>query len=387
MKTINHPYIVKLYEILSSAQKIIFVMEYIQGGDLFDEIKRGKGERLTEELSRFYFQQIITVLEYCHNKNIIHRDLKPENILFDDKDNCIKISDFGLATILKEKDEKLSDFCGTTNYIAPEIIKETGKIFSSGGYSGQPADIWSSGVILYNMVSGENPFYHSNKAIAINNILNANIEYPSYFSSSLVDLLKHIFVTQPKLRYTIENIKNHPWFKIDYNPDKVYINETSSLQNVKTMENEIFYTIESLKITNDDIPYANCFAVTSILTGKWVSSMFKDGKNTNKVFEAKEHYEWYSNEEWNIVEKMLNSFFMTFKDTMRFKQKDKGVFVVDIKKGNYGYEGIVFDFIIYKISKSRKYFICFEFVDGNKVDFAKLMKRLFDNKGNTLHIF
>ena len=90
MKTINHPYIVKLYEILSSAQKIIFVMEYIQGGDLFDEIKRGKGERLTEELSRFYFQQIITALEYCHNKNIIHRDLKPENILFDDKDNCIK---------------------------------------------------------------------------------------------------------------------------------------------------------------------------------------------------------------------------------------------------------------------------------------------------------
>ena len=115
--------------------------------------------------------------------------------------------------------------------------------------------------------------------------------------------------------------------------------------------------------------------------------MFKDGKSTNKVFEAKEHYEYYSNEEWNIVEKMLNSFFMTFKDTMRFKQKDKGVFVVDIKKGNYGYEGIVFDFIIYKISKSRKYFICFEFVDGNKVDFAKLMKRLFDNKGNTLHLF
>ena len=162
MKTIKHPYIVQLYEILSSAQKIIFVMEYVEGGDLFDEIKRGENERLGEEKSRYYFQQIITALEYCHNKNIIHRDLKPENILFDQKENRIKISDFGLATILKEKDEKLSDFCGTTNYIAPEIIKETGKIFSSGGYSGQPADIWSSGVILYNMVSGENPFYHFN---------------------------------------------------------------------------------------------------------------------------------------------------------------------------------------------------------------------------------
>ena len=83
MKTIKHPYIVQLYEILSSAQKIIFVMEYVEGGDLFDEIKRGENERLGEEKSRYYFQQIITALEYCHNKNIIHRDLKPENILFE----------------------------------------------------------------------------------------------------------------------------------------------------------------------------------------------------------------------------------------------------------------------------------------------------------------
>ena len=155
-----HPNIVNIYDVGEDGGSQYIVMEYVEGGDLFDEIKRGENERLGEEKSRYYFQQIITALEYCHNKNIIHRDLKPENILFDQKENRIKISDFGLATILKEKDEKLSDFCGTTNYIAPEIIKETGKIFSSGGYSGQPADIWSSGVILYNMVSGENPFYH-----------------------------------------------------------------------------------------------------------------------------------------------------------------------------------------------------------------------------------
>ena len=263
MKTIKHPYIVQLYEILSSAQKIIFVMEYVEGGDLFDEIKRGENERLGEEKSRYYFQQIITALEYCHNKNIIHRDLKPENILFDQKENRIKISDFGLATILKEKDEKLSDFCGTTNYIAPEIIKETGKIFSSGGYSGQPADIWSSGVILYNMVSGENPFYHFDKAISINNILNANIEYPSYFSSGLVDLLKNIFVTQPKLRYNIERIKKHPWFSQNYNSKTIYINDLPLQQNLLN-ENEAYSSLDGFKISQDDIPYANCFAITSI---------------------------------------------------------------------------------------------------------------------------
>lgn len=387
MKTIKHPYIVQLYEILSSAQKIIFVMEYVEGGDLFDEIKRGENERLGEEKSRYYFQQIITALEYCHNKNIIHRDLKPENILFDQKENRIKISDFGLATILKEKDEKLSDFCGTTNYIAPEIIKETGKIFSSGGYSGQPADIWSSGVILYNMVSGENPFYHFDKAISINNILNANIEYPSYFSSGLVDLLKNIFVTQPKLRYNIESIKKHPWFSQNYNSKTIYINDLSLQQNLLN-ENEAYSSLDGFKISQDDIPYANCFAITSILTGKWVSSMFKDGKtsNTKKMFESKEHYEWYTNQDWDTLEKKLNIFYGTFKYIL-FKQRQKGIFNIDIKKGAYGNDNVNFDMMIYKISKNSKYILCFEYKDGNKVEFSKIMKKIDDSEGDILFHF
>ncbi len=90
-------------------------------------------------------------LEYCHSLKIIHRDLKPENILIDKVNNCIKISDFGLATYLKESNERIKDQCGTTYYLAPEVIKETG---NSLGYSGQAADIWSAGIILYNMVTG-----------------------------------------------------------------------------------------------------------------------------------------------------------------------------------------------------------------------------------------
>jgi serine/threonine protein kinase len=86
-------------------------------------------------------------LEYCHGLNIIHRDLKPENILVDKKNNCIKISDFGLSACISNKDEILNDTAGTTRYLAPEVVKQTGHL-------GQAADIWSTGVILYNCVTG-----------------------------------------------------------------------------------------------------------------------------------------------------------------------------------------------------------------------------------------
>ena len=108
---------------------------------------------MDEDESRLYFQQMIQALEYCHNLNIIHRDLKPQNILIDPDNNCIKIVDFGLSTLLSEKDQKIKDMGGTTTYLAPEIFN------MSSGYNGQAADIWSIGVILYNCVTGGKFFY------------------------------------------------------------------------------------------------------------------------------------------------------------------------------------------------------------------------------------
>lgn len=174
---------------------------------------------------------MISALEYCHSLNIIHRDLKPENILIDQATKTIKISDFGLSTLLNNKDEMIKNACGTPNYLAPEIINHT------VGYLGQAADIWSAGVILYNCVTGGkikylykliktgNPFHSSNQNDLYHNILNADCEYPKYLSKNLIDLFKNIFIPQPRARFTIEQIKVHPWFNNNFKPAIGYIKE------------------------------------------------------------------------------------------------------------------------------------------------------------------
>jgi serine/threonine protein kinase len=232
---ICHPYIVKLSNVMTTQQKIILVMEYIAGGDLLEYILIQKDQKLTEEESRLFFQQMIMALEYCHNLKIVHRDLKPDNILYDKQNNCIKISDFGLSTLLKQKDEMIENACGTPNYLAPEVIKQN-------GYLGQAADLWSAGVILYNMVTGRNPFHNEDQNILLKNILNGSAEYPKYLSKNLVDLLQKIFVPQPRNRYSIEQIKEHPWFTINFKPVEGYLKEQI---------NEINYVEETDDKTGD----------------------------------------------------------------------------------------------------------------------------------------
>ena len=378
MKAINHKYIIKVYEILSSTQKIIFVMEYIEGGELFDEIKNGEDEKLTEEKSRYYYQQIITALEYCHNKNIIHRDLKPENILIDKKENCIKITDFGLATILKEKDERLSDFCGTTNYIAPEIIKETGGIFSNGGYKGQPADIWSSGVILYNMVSGENPFYNRNKTVRINNILNANINYPKYFSRDLVDLLKKIFVTQPQNRFTIKDIKKHIWFIKNF----VDINNQSFDCGKMIKVNSV--NCKNFDIGEENIRKLNSFEFISMFAGKWLNNMFSDDKSDKRVnFENNDKYKFFMKNNFRDLRSFFTNFFQSYNDDIHFYNVDKGKWNLKIKF-NTQINSSISEMIIYKLGNSDKFLICFNFIEGNKSSFIRMIKSLYNSKNDNL---
>lgn len=194
-----------LYEIIETDTELYLVMEYCEGGELFNYIV--DRERLTEEEASKFYLQLLAGIDYIHEAGICHRDLKPENLLLD-FDNSLKIVDFGLSN-LYEKDEKLSTACGSPCYASPEMIK--GK-----QYNGLSSDIWSSGIVLYAMICGFLPFEDENNAALEAKIIEANLELPSFLSENSKDLLQKILNPNPLKRLTLSEIRDHPWFKENF---------------------------------------------------------------------------------------------------------------------------------------------------------------------------
>ena len=203
LKKLHHKNIIQLYEIMESKTSLYIVMEYCEKGELFDYIvNNGK---LNEKEACRLFQQIINGVEYLHEQNIIHRDLKPENILLDYNTN-IKISDFGLSTFYN-KNIYLQTPCGTPSYAPPEML-------NGNEYNGTSSDIWSCGIILYAMLCGSLPFAESKEDIICRKILNHDYIIPNNLSKDAKDLLNNIMKINPLERYTIKDIKKHPWFNL-----------------------------------------------------------------------------------------------------------------------------------------------------------------------------
>jgi len=152
LSQIDHPNVVKLFEIFDEQQTLYLVMEIMTGGELFDRIV--EKEHYSEKEASDTLKPLVDAIRYCHNMDIIHRDLKPENLLYGSKEDSsiIKISDFGLARFIQG--ELATTACGTPGYVAPEIL--LGK-----GY-GREVDYWSIGVILYIMLCGFPPFFEEN---------------------------------------------------------------------------------------------------------------------------------------------------------------------------------------------------------------------------------
>lgn len=176
-------------------------MEFAAGGELFDYIV--SKQRVDEKEACSFFQDIISGVEYISRLNIVHRDLKPENLLLD-YDNSIKIVDFGLSNTYKNG-ELLKTACGSPCYAAPEMI--AGK-----KYNGTQVDIWSCGVILFALICGYLPFEDPNTSNLYKKILSADYKIPSFISKDGKDLIDKILETDPEKRYTIEQIRKHPWF-------------------------------------------------------------------------------------------------------------------------------------------------------------------------------
>lgn len=206
LRQLRHPYIVKLHEVLATKSKIYFVMEYVKGGELFTKIT--DHGRFREDLSRKYFQQLISALNYCHSRGIYHRDLKPENILIDENGD-LKISDFGLSATtdqLQKFDGLLHTVCGSPAYVAPEIL-------TIKGYDGAKTDIWSCGIILYVMIAGHLPFYDQNLMLMYKKIYKGEFKCPKWMSPDVKRILSRLLDTNPATRITIEEIIKDPWFR------------------------------------------------------------------------------------------------------------------------------------------------------------------------------
>jgi len=227
MKTLDHPNIVKLFQVIETEKTLYLVMEYASGGEVFDYLVLHG--RMKEKEARAKFRQIVSAVQYCHQKKIIHRDLKAENLLLDSEMN-IKIADFGFSNEFVPGN-KLDTFCGSPPYAAPEL-------FQGKKYDGPEVDVWSLGVILYTLVSGSLPFDGSTLRELRERVLRGKYRIPFYMSTDCENLLKKFLVLNPTRRASLEVIMKDKWMNMGYEDDdlKPYIEPIQDWADSKRIE-------------------------------------------------------------------------------------------------------------------------------------------------------
>ncbi|XP_064109492.1 MAP/microtubule affinity-regulating kinase 3-like isoform X16 [Macrobrachium nipponense] len=272
MKILDHPNIVKLFQVIETEKTLYLVMEYASGGEVFDYLVFHG--RMKEKEARAKFRQIVSAVQYCHQKKIIHRDLKAENLLLD-SEMVIKIADFGFSNEFTPGN-KLDTFCGSPPYAAPEL-------FQGKKYDGPEVDVWSLGVILYTLVSGSLPFDGSNLKELRERVLRGKYRIPFYMSTDCENLLKKFLVLNPARRASLETIMKDRWMNIGYEDDelKPYIEPAMDFDDLKRIEilTEMGYSHieieESLKNNKYDDVYA-----TYLLLGRRSSDLESDGSRS-----------------------------------------------------------------------------------------------------------
>ncbi|XP_072365627.1 serine/threonine-protein kinase MARK1 isoform X3 [Scyliorhinus torazame] len=210
MKILNHPNIVKLFEVIETEKTLYLIMEYASGGEVFDYLVAHG--RMKEKEARAKFRQIVSSVQYCHQKYIVHRDLKAENLLLD-ADMNIKIADFGFSNEFTIGN-KLDTFCGSPPYAAPEL-------FQGKKYDGPEVDVWSLGVILYTLVSGSLPFDGQNLKELRERVLRGKYRIPFYMSTDCENLLKKLLVLNPAKRGSLEQIMKDRWMNVGFEEEEL----------------------------------------------------------------------------------------------------------------------------------------------------------------------
>uniref|UniRef100_A0A671Q178 non-specific serine/threonine protein kinase n=1 Tax=Sinocyclocheilus anshuiensis TaxID=1608454 RepID=A0A671Q178_9TELE len=203
---VNHPFIVKLHYAFQTEGKLYLILDFLRGGDLFTRLS--KEVMFTEEDVKFYLAELALALDHLHSLGIIYRDLKPENILLDEEGH-IKITDFGLSKEAIDHDKRAYSFCGTIEYMAPEVVNRRGHT--------QSADWWSFGVLMFEMLTGSLPFQGKDRKETMALILKAKLGMPQFLSPEVQSLLRALFKRNPSNRLGagldgVEEIKRHIFF-------------------------------------------------------------------------------------------------------------------------------------------------------------------------------
>lgn len=232
LKKTRHGNCMRLLEVIDTPKQIFLMMEFLDGGELFDYIV--EKHRLTEQEACEIFSQIIDGVQYLHDNHIIHRDLKPENLLMQrhsDGSFLIKVADYGLSNLV-ETSSLLSTACGSPCYAAPEMI--AGK-----KYDGTKSDTWSLGVVLFALVAGYLPFEDNDTPKLYRKILNAEYKCPSSLSTEAKDLLSQILEVNPSKRVTIDGIRKHVWMRRHLGISRMRDNQSfRSFMSLQSLEEE-----------------------------------------------------------------------------------------------------------------------------------------------------
>ncbi|CAB3368112.1 Hypothetical predicted protein [Cloeon dipterum] len=272
MKMLDHPNIVKLFQVIETEKTLYLVMEYASGGEVFDYLVLHG--RMKEKEARAKFRQIVSAVQYCHQKKIIHRDLKAENLLLDSEMN-IKIADFGFSNEFTPG-SKLDTFCGSPPYAAPEL-------FQGKKYDGPEVDVWSLGVILYTLVSGSLPFDGSTLRELRERVLRGKYRIPFYMSTDCENLLKKFLVLNPAKRASLENIMKDKWMNMGYEEDelKPYTEPEPDFKDIKRIEAlvNMGYSRSEIEDSLANCRYDDVFA-TYLLLGRKATDPESDGSRS-----------------------------------------------------------------------------------------------------------
>ncbi|XP_005093283.1 SNF-related serine/threonine-protein kinase isoform X4 [Aplysia californica] len=209
MKLVQHPNVVRLYEVIDTQTKLYLILE-LGDGDMYDYIMK-HDDGLDEAVAKKYFQQIVEAITYCHRLHVVHRDLKPENVVFFNKLGIVKLTDFGFSNVFAPG-KKLETSCGSLAYSAPEILL-------GDSYDPPAVDVWSLGVILFMLVAGRAPFQEANDSETLTMIMDCKYQIPPQVSAQCRSLITRMLVREPSQRINLQDIEQDPWLGDVDSPD------------------------------------------------------------------------------------------------------------------------------------------------------------------------